>query len=88
MTQISVYKNFLDNGKMPPSLKSLFEERYKKGLETYGKPLMTEDGRDSMKDLKEELADAILYAHKITLETGNLDRDYLTRLLIQILENM
>ena len=86
MPQIAVYKNLLGNQKIPESLKPLFEERYKKGLETYGKPLTTDDGRDSLQDLKEELADAVLYSHKITLESGILEQDNLTGILIHILK--
>ena len=86
MKQIIVYDNLLNNKKIPDSLKDLFKERYKKGLETYGCPLMTGDERDTLKDIKEEIADAIMYSHKFTLETGELEFDNLTKVLMNILE--
>lgn len=40
----------------------ILDERYKKGLATYSKPLRTFNGRDVNQDLIEELADAVMYS--------------------------
>lgn len=49
----------------------LFERR-RVGMKTYDRPLMPHNGRDSGKDLMEELLDAIMYAFNLKLElSGN-----------------
>lgn len=53
-------------------LDALFAERRAKGLEAYGHPLSTWNGRDALKDAFEELADAVLYFEQARLEA--LDR--------------
>ena len=45
--------------------------REKVGHKTYGKPLLPHDGRDSMKDLYEELLDAAQYIRKVIEERDN-----------------
>jgi hypothetical protein len=42
--------------------------RERKGYETYGGPLLPHDGRDSMRDLYEELLDAAQYIRKVMEE--------------------
>jgi len=42
-------------------------ERREFGIEKYGQPLMSRDGRDSLKDLEDEMLDALAYAHKIVM---------------------
>jgi hypothetical protein len=42
--------------------------REKVGFETYGVPLLPHDGRDSMRDLYEELLDAAQYIRKVMEE--------------------
>lgn len=63
-------------GKSQPvgeSLKRYFadyiDERTAKGVETYGQPLHTFNGRDAGRDLSEELIDALQYQHQELLET-------------------
>lgn len=45
-------------------LKELLTQRYNFGLEKYGQPLMTEDGRDEVEDLRQEIGDAVMYLSK------------------------
>lgn len=49
----------------------LLEERQKRGMETYGKPLSVFNGQDALQDLIEELADGYAYALQIALEEGS-----------------
>lgn len=42
----------------------LISERCKKGLAEYGQPLMSEDGRDTIRDAREEAADLLQYIYK------------------------
>lgn len=44
-------------------LEQLFQ-RYNFGLQKYGQPLMSDDGRDGVRDANEELLDAIQYVIK------------------------
>lgn len=44
-------------------LEQLFN-RYNFGLQKYGQPLMSDDGRDSVRDANEELLDCIQYVIK------------------------
>lgn len=44
------------------------KERYEKGLETYGTPLQTFNGRDCLEDLMEELLDGLMYTIQAMLE--------------------
>lgn len=50
----------------------LIKQRYEFGLAKYGQPLMTEDGRNTTEDLKQELGDALMYRAKQLLQ-GNID---------------
>lgn len=52
----------------------LIRERIAFGLAKYGQPLRTKDGRDGVEDLRQELGDAIMYAHKIYL-TGQINAE-------------
>lgn len=54
----------------PEIIKDL-EKRNKKGLQTYGKELTTNDGRDGLQDLYEELLDAVVYIKKVMMEDGH-----------------
>lgn len=45
-------------------LASLVTDRYWQGMERYGQPLMTDDGRDTESDLAQELMDALYYTQK------------------------
>lgn len=44
------------------------DERNQKGLETYGRTLTAFDGRDTHRDLYEELLDAVMYERKRQVE--------------------
>ena len=46
---------------------TLLLQRRQFGVEKYGQPLMSNDGRDSLKDLEDEILDALAYSHKIIL---------------------
>lgn len=39
------------------------------GVERYGQALQTNDGRNNMADMVQELLDALIYAHKGTMES-------------------
>ena len=43
-------------------------ERVQKGLDTYGTPLQTDNGRNALQDLYEELLDAAMYIKQKLLE--------------------
>lgn len=42
--------------------------RINKGQQTYGRPLTTGDGRDTLWDLYEEMLDAVMYCRKLIAE--------------------
>jgi hypothetical protein len=48
------------------------EDRRAIGIETYGRPLTPFNGRNSLKDLKEELLDAIAYLTQLEEEFEHL----------------
>ena len=54
------------------SLIALLRERQQKGIETYGTSLFTFNGRDSTRDLVEELVDAAQYALQWQIERADL----------------
>lgn len=45
-----------------------FEEQFKKGMQKYGVPLHTFNGRIAFDDLLQELVDAVMYANQMRLE--------------------
>lgn len=45
-----------------------FEEQFKKGMQKYGVPLHTFNGRIAFDDLLQELVDAAMYANQMRLE--------------------
>lgn len=53
---------------LPKILADLRERVEVKGMETYGRVLTTNDGRDSLQDLYEELLDACVYIKKLMME--------------------
>lgn len=53
----------------------MLTERTRKGVETYGRPLQTFNGRDALRDAAEELVDAIQYVHQAALEAADLKVD-------------
>jgi len=65
------------NSKRVLVFKELIKElkaRDEKGWKSYGKPMTTFDGRNSLQDLKEELLDALVYIKKLELELYELYR--------------
>lgn len=46
---------------IPKSFREFINERYEFGLKKYGTPLMSPNGRDMIKDAKDELGDAAQY---------------------------
>lgn len=48
------------------------DEREAKGRESYGGPLTIFNGRDATRDLREELLDALVYAHQGEMERAAL----------------
>lgn len=47
------------------------QERKRIGLERYGQPLQSHNGRDALRDLREELEDATVYCRQV-IEEGHL----------------
>ncbi|MDP5253349.1 MULTISPECIES: hypothetical protein [unclassified Vibrio] len=52
---------------IPEVMKDL-TDRLAKGMDTYGVPLMSNNGRDALKDLYEELLDAACYVKQVMME--------------------
>lgn len=52
------------------AIRALLEERKRVGLERYASLLQANNGRDARRDLLEELADGIVYAHQVQVERG------------------
>lgn len=50
------------------------QERKKLGLQRYGQPLQAHNGREALRDLGEELADAVVYCRQV-IEEGRYDRE-------------
>lgn len=48
-----------------PALRALYVERRDLGIARYGQPLRRGDGRDEVRDLREELLDAMVYAQRL-----------------------
>jgi hypothetical protein len=52
----------------PAEVLQLMADRYRLGLEKYGTVLHAGNGRDHRRDLLEELADAVAYAHCLGID--------------------
>ena len=48
-------------------------ERRQQGIDRYGVPLQTGNGRRSMRDLFQELLDAVVYAEQVITENNNAE---------------
>ena len=61
----------------PSHLKDLIEARYRFGLNKYGQPLMSEDGRNTAEDALQEAGDLLQYLFKgyIRKDISNTDLD-------------
>jgi len=62
------------------SLAKALAERERIGIERYGTTLRTHNGRDVVRDLREELADAYVYLQQVTLEQG-VEPDHMLRVV-------
>lgn len=60
------------------ALIKLIEERKQLGIQRYGSPLMTHNGRDSVRDATEEALDLTVYLMQVGMEMRDL-RDTLER---------
>jgi hypothetical protein len=49
-------------------------ERTRLGVERYGSPLMSHNGRDAVRDLAEEVVDGVQYATQALMETTDVDQ--------------
>jgi hypothetical protein len=56
-------------------LVELLERRQSVGLQRYGRPLETWNGRDAVRDLLEELIDALQYAVQVRMELDDRDAE-------------
>jgi len=56
-----------------PGVLDLLRSRSAKGVRTYGRPLATHNGRDALEDLREELADALMYVEQLYRERADLE---------------
>jgi hypothetical protein len=56
------------------------------GRQKYGQSLMTDDGRDGLEDLKQELGDALQYAFKCRLNGKDIKGDIMP--LINVLQQL
>lgn len=63
---------------------ALVEARRAFGIEKYGQPLMSQDGRDTLEDLRQEIGDAVAYTFK-ALISGEGDADDIEQ-LAQVVE--
>ena len=60
-----------------------FAERNAKGIETYGRTLTTFNGRDALRDAREEVLDTYVYLTQLAMEIEA--KDAALRLLIELL---
>lgn len=60
------------------ALIALIEERKQLGIQRYGSPLMTHNGRDSVRDATEEALDLTVYLMQVAMEMRDLraERDH------------
>ena len=65
----------------------LVQERRAFGLAKYGQPLRTEDGRDGIEDLRQELGDALMYTHKLYL-TDRLTAEQHKALILHLITTL
>lgn len=65
-------KENIDSPEQRQAAISLINARDQFGRQKYGQPLMTEDGRDTIEDSKQELGDLIQYIMKAKLNGEDL----------------
>lgn len=66
-------------------LQQKLKQRYDFGKKKYGQALMTEDGRDTVRDLEEELLDAIYYLSSNLHTNKNIDN---AKMMIRTINGM
>jgi len=54
------------------SIDYFFNLQYKKGIEKYGKPLTTFNGRDAYSDSMQELVDLAMYVNQLRIERNRM----------------
>jgi hypothetical protein len=59
---------WLEEKETPDHLKELIKARHEYGLKKYGQGLMSEDGRNTMEDARQEAGDLLQYLFKATLQ--------------------
>lgn len=57
---------------LPEVLRDLKYRVQTVGMKTYGKPLTTDDGRNTLLDMYEEQLDGVVYTRKMVMEFGDL----------------
>ena len=64
---------YIDSLKLsnPELVKKLVRERHEFGLEKYGQPLMSEDGRNGIEDARQELGDLLQYLYKVSISNSH-----------------
>lgn len=50
------------------SVRAVIEDRYNRGIDTYGTPLQPHNGRDALRDAQEEAADLLFYLTQAIME--------------------
>ena len=82
----AVAPDLYDQIELSENLRALLDQRVKLGQERYETLLMTGNGRSALRDLLEEVADAVFYAHQLVMEKekGYCIRDQ----LIEIAERL
>ena len=73
---------YLKNRPKTQELVRLVQQRHQFGMQKYGQPLMSQDGRSGVEDAKEELGDLLQYCYKCRLN-GSEDTKQLRRMLKQ-----
>lgn len=68
ISQMSEYSENTEVRRKLEELSQLIQERNNFGIEKYGQPLYSEDGRNSIEDARQELGDLLQYACKIKMQ--------------------
>lgn len=66
--RLGVVKTMLMSTHLSQPIRDIVKSRYDFGMDKYGKPLETFDGRDTEVEIIQELADALIYTNKGIME--------------------
>ena len=77
----AVAPSLFEHVPMSPALRRLMDDRVNAGMTEYKTLLMTHNGRDAKQDLKDEVADAILYCWQKVMEDGANGSEIMERLI-------